>query len=287
MKNVLVFILLILGFSTSGQTFSFPMYFSDALGNKNTLVIGYDINASYGIDSAFGEENIITEPMDSVFDIRLTNYMDRNNDHLPVDIHTKKQIIKYHCFTSLYHQIELDIKAKHWPVTAYWDRTLFSDPCRHWSVFTGVSPGGWWDTGCPSSLDVLNLNSIDSVTFTSNRMNDLNDSYDYVTDGGDTLDVFWITFSHRKIEKGSVKDLRDARNFISVYPNPAGEKINFKLEMPSFNPKRVEIYNSLGQMVLQSDQWVDLDISTLTSGIYFAKMNMWDGMYSVSEFLKL
>ncbi|MBK7741088.1 MAG: T9SS type A sorting domain-containing protein [Saprospiraceae bacterium] len=57
--------------------------------------------------------------------------------------------------------------------------------------------------------------------------------------------------------------------------------------MPSFNPKRVEIYNSLGQMVLQSDQWVDLDISTLTSGIYFAKMNMWDGMYSVSEFLKL
>lgn len=53
-------------FSTSGQTFSFPMYFSDALGNKNTLVIGYDINASYGIDSAFGEENIITEPMDSV-----------------------------------------------------------------------------------------------------------------------------------------------------------------------------------------------------------------------------
>jgi len=68
-------LLLILALSqiVFGQEFSFQMYFQDSAGNKDTLTIGYDVNATDSIDAIFGETNIISTPLSPGLDVRVTN----------------------------------------------------------------------------------------------------------------------------------------------------------------------------------------------------------------------
>ena len=47
------------------QEFSFSMYFKDAAGNKDTLVFGYDGNATHGLDPQFGETDYYGQQMNS------------------------------------------------------------------------------------------------------------------------------------------------------------------------------------------------------------------------------
>lgn len=66
------FIVILISFvSYSGltQEFSFPLYFEDASGAKDTIIYGYDEDASDGIDSVFGEENLINKISDSTFTV--------------------------------------------------------------------------------------------------------------------------------------------------------------------------------------------------------------------------
>jgi len=56
-----------------GQEFSFPIYFEDAIGNKDTLTMGYDINGTDGLDTVLGEINIIGVPLDTSFDVRISD----------------------------------------------------------------------------------------------------------------------------------------------------------------------------------------------------------------------
>ncbi len=55
------------------QEFSFTLNFEDALGNTDSLIIGYDNNGTDGIDAAFGEVNIISVPYNSGIDVRISD----------------------------------------------------------------------------------------------------------------------------------------------------------------------------------------------------------------------
>ncbi len=57
---VFTFLLLVLSWNSSSQEeFSFTLYFEDAIGNKDSLILGYDELATNGEDEEFGEENVI------------------------------------------------------------------------------------------------------------------------------------------------------------------------------------------------------------------------------------
>jgi hypothetical protein len=73
--NKIVFIsaLLILSLNVAPQDFSFKMTFIDAVGNTDTIVVGYDTDATDSVDVGFGELNIIDIPWDSLFDVRISN----------------------------------------------------------------------------------------------------------------------------------------------------------------------------------------------------------------------
>src|SRR5690554_219642 len=88
----LIFISVLLCFYqiSEAQTFQFQMFFEDAIGNKDTLTIGYDLNGTELIDSSFGEENIIGIPLDSTFDVRIS---DAFYNYGNATFHTKKQIL--------------------------------------------------------------------------------------------------------------------------------------------------------------------------------------------------
>ncbi len=196
MKQFLIFLGVIATSNlTYGQEFSFEMYFEDSLGNKDTLIMGYDILATDTIDSIFGEINIVSVPLDSVFGVRITNEWYSGGYET---FHTKKQIVSYNCVSWPYTIVTVDIKTKNWPVTASWDDTVFYDTCRNGSVFTSVNPGGWWDTGSPSNLDRVQLKHQNQVTFSiqveTYSNGSFNDNYAYSNGIGDTLSVFWVGF---------------------------------------------------------------------------------------------
>lgn len=97
-QHLVLWFFLILSNIMNGQEFIFEMYFEDAIGNKDTLVIGYDINATDSIDSVFGEKNIISVPLDSLFDVRMTDvWLKKSSAPIPSQeygsFHTKKQIV--------------------------------------------------------------------------------------------------------------------------------------------------------------------------------------------------
>ncbi len=255
--------------TVQGQKFSFQMFFTDAKGYKDTITLGYDLLATDSIDKVFGETNIINMPIDSGLDVRITNeWKNRTWFSIPGTYHSKKQIVFYDCQSFSYKQIHtIDIHTDHWPVTATWDSSLFSNTCRNWSVFTSVNPGGWWDTGSPSDLRRQILLSNDSVTFSSNTSGKFSPSYGYII-GFDTIPVFWETIAYESILNTSVKDIDRTDYGIKIFPNPALDDISFQTPQEFGIIYSIQIYSSTGQQVIATKKTKEIDISLLDKGLY-------------------
>ena len=94
----------------SAQEFSFPILFSDAIGHRDTIILGYDSIATSDLDSLFDGQNIISRPWDTTLDVRITDeYYYRNYENRPGTFHTKKQIFKFLCHNGLNDVITIDI----------------------------------------------------------------------------------------------------------------------------------------------------------------------------------
>ena len=269
MKKLLL-IIAIFYFLTSaqGQEFSFQMNFVDAVGNKDSLVIGYDVNGTANIDAAFGETNIIGTPLNPTFDVRISNeWFNRNFLATNGTYHTKKQIIHNDC-SSWFAIQSIDIKAKHWPVTASWDNSLFNSTCRNGSVFTSVNPGGWWNSGSPSDLWRLEFLAYNAATFTSNYSGGYNRHFAYINNNADTISVFWQAFADSSLLVLSVKDVSVTNQELKVFPNPATEKISIQVPTNFGFVNKIEIFSSLGQLVKTTNKSNDIDFSQFEKGIY-------------------
>ena len=72
---------------------------------------------------------------------------------------------------------------------------------------------------------------------------------------------------------------------IIAYPNPVNDILNFQSK-ENLNIESVEIYNMLGQVVLLvPNATTSIDVSTLTKGNYFVKVNTEKGS-SNTKFIK-
>ncbi len=287
---IICLILLVFFHKVFGQEFSFNMTFIDAVGNTDTLIIGFDNIATDSVDAELGEVNIIDIELDSIFDVRITNewyvrawpgYQDKSKYHL------LKQIVKKDCSPGA-SPVSIDIKCSHWPVTAKWDSSLFrGDPCHVGSVFTSMNPGLWWDIMTPSNLYQCKISEHDEVTFTSNA-----DKYFYPGDFGedsymnsdhDTISVFWVALGTTAI--WSYIDQKPYKNSIIIYPNPSHDYIRLN---PENNPTvtRIEVYDLTGrkQDVAVCDN--EIDISKLVKGLYCLKIVDTENWIIIKKFLK-
>lgn len=288
MKKLLIIISACFYFSSiaEAQEFSFQMNFIDAIGNTDSITIGYDINGTDTIDGLFGENNIIGIPLDTGLDVRITNeWYNRNFLITPGTIHTKKQIIHNECGNWFSVQ-GIDIRTTHWPVTATWNNSLFNDTCRNGSVFTGIPPGGWWDVSCPSDLYRKELLFYNSATFTTNTTSSFNPAYVYVNNGGDTIPVFWQTFGDSTLLTLSTNDILNVKQKLEVFPNPTTEKISLKVPKQFGKLISVEIFSSLGQLTLKTKITADLNLSFLEKGIYLIVVTNESGEKLLARMLK-
>ncbi len=73
-------------------------------------------------------------------------------------------------------------------------------------------------------------------------------------------------------------------NEIRIYPNPTSAELNFEINIYS-QKKEIEIYNSIGQLILKTSKTNKLNISLFRKGVYVVKVNL-DDKYYVSKFIK-
>ena len=99
MKNLISFFVFAICFLpyAKSQEFSFKMFFEDAIGNKDSIVIGFDPNATNGIDEDFGEVNIYNAMWTKDLELRAgetSSGIMNNYDTTEDIINSKIQIIK-------------------------------------------------------------------------------------------------------------------------------------------------------------------------------------------------
>jgi hypothetical protein len=286
MKTLLLFLQITISFIVYGQQFSFQMFFTDAIGNKDTITLGYDITATDSIDAALGEVNIINIPRDTSFDIRISNEWKKRSWFGVGTYHTKKQIIPYTCMNFSNNNIQtVDIYTKHWPVTVTWNKLLFNDSCKIGSVFTSINPGGWWDTGSPSNLYQKKMAVYDSATFTSNVSSWFNKNYSYIQ-GADTIPVFWQAIAPLKIHYTSINENAVQQSSIKAFPNPFSNQLTFS--HTENKQATISLYNFIGQQMYQKTFTNNATINTeqFETGIYFYELRNDKGVIKTGKVVK-
>jgi len=71
-------------------------------------------------------------------------------------------------------------------------------------------------------------------------------------------------------QKTDVLSIKEENNAILIYPNPAGDIINIKYNKPIF---KIELLNLKGENITNIKNTNSIDISKLTAGIYYIKIN--------------
>ncbi|MCB0434441.1 MAG: T9SS type A sorting domain-containing protein, partial [Mangrovimonas sp.] len=293
MKKILVIVCFSFCSYSFGQEFSFELFFEDSEGNQDSIVLGYDQNATDDIDSAFGEDNIISVPYNSGLDVRVTDEQKALTNFpnpIPATYHTKTQIIQKNCPTS-FSVLAIDIVTENWPVTITWNSTLFNDICRNGSVFTSINPGGWWDTGSPSEFEcgfyrVILLNENQTVFCDNTDYPEFptNDNYSYLTDDNKAVSVFWFTFGNEDI----LLNIEDhVLSNVKAYPNPTDDKLWFDINKTDLESDKVELMDINGKGVkikLNDDN--SISIENLENGIYFLKLKFKNGSVLLKKIIK-
>lgn len=249
------------------QEFSFKMKFVDSIGNTDSLILGYDSTATDQINPTFGESNISNEPYLNDLDVRVITWDRYRNDSAYFE--SKKKIINYHCSNihsqaPLCHKLPLvgiGIKTDFFPVTVYWDKHLFSDTCRNGSLFTSVPPGGWWDVS--GFIDTLLTK--DSSTIFPN-------TYNYLTNDSGNVYIYWLAFYDSTVLMVGIDDYKTDEHSFNIAPNPSSYLLNIVSKQESNHPESLELYNTMGQLIIRTTQLKNIDISNVPSGLYFVKL---------------
>jgi hypothetical protein len=271
------------------QEFAFQLKFIDAVGNKDSVTLGYDGAATDTIDPSFGEINIISIPYSSELNVRTGNeylkYSFSSQLGQQTTFETKTQIVPNVCgsgssgFWTAFPIIELNVVSDHFPIKAIWNKSLFNDSCRNGSVFTSVHPGGWWDTYGFRTM----LGTQDSLIFDRSHYKYFNST--------DTVYVYWVAFVNLDImlswEDFGTDEYSANNNFIKVFPNPAYQNLSVNIKNSFEDKYIIKIYDSFGRHVLTSVKLKDINISDLKNGIYYIYVTSENGSTYNSKFIKL
>jgi hypothetical protein len=277
------------------QEFSFKMYFEDAAGNRDSILLGYDVNGTNAVDPSFGENNIMNTPFKAGLDVRAGNIWWKKEaaaisylkddpivknflNQTPFQSRTQivrnmKTCIPGSVWKGDYFKvlpiIELNIATAHWPVRAYWDKEVFNNDCVRGSVFTNTHPGAWWDGGqyhFRSDMSVKN-----------EEVFNLWDQSYWIDHNNIKVPVYWVAFADSslimnelQLEKLlSVSSTGAIKGSFKTYPNPTTGQLQFDVPARFGKIESIEVYSIVGQKLLSLPSTSNSDISTLSSGTYF------------------
>jgi hypothetical protein len=86
------------------------------------------------------------------------------------------------------------------------------------------------------------------------------------------LNQMWQKLNEVICNKTNLKNLQNYMDEINVFPNPVNNLLNISgLKNLAFS---IEIYNAIGQVQIAFNKHNTIDVSALTRGIYFAKIQV-------------
>ena len=105
--------------------------------------------------------------------------------------------------------------------------------------------------------------------------------------GDGKMDVLASSYSLDEIiwfeNRGPLGIEENTNNFFSIYPNPTNGVLNIK---SATSITEITVYNNLGQLLFTSEEKNQIDISSLSQGIYFLKIQDESGQIETKKILK-
>ncbi len=290
MKYIYSFLLLYtLNIQILAQDFVAPIVVTDTLGlNADTVWVGYATDATFEIDSQYGEVAIDSLAL-SIFDIRLGEVV------LPASL--SPYIFSFD--EVVIHQSKIDIVPKlcheyidgyrnsHTalfipnnllPVDITWDSSLFLNECVDASLITDWRPDAWWDIE-PSNI-TPGLGSVFLRTNSNIRVYNPT-GIQVVNENMDTMSLLHVFLNSSILN--DIEETQTSEFEINYYPNPVSEYLYIDT---AEKISEYKIYSNLGQILMRGTVTKQLDVSDLPKGIYYLQLLNQDLVFITSKFIK-
>ena len=106
--------------------------------------------------------------------------------------------------------------------------------------------------------------------------------------GDDKMDVLAPSYSNDEIiwfeNQGPLSIEENTTNLFNIYPNPTNGFLNIN---SNISISEIAVYNNLGQLLFTSEEKNQIDISTLSEGIYFVKISNEIGQTETKKVIKI
>jgi Secretion system C-terminal sorting domain len=278
-------------------SFQMPIYFEDAKGNKDSIVVGFDESADYTeIDSLFGEDKLFT-PFDSVFDVRIV----KSKLSFDSPITGKKRIIRVENNTFPGFRTFIVINAKYNPIkithkidllksATTLNRVLLS------KVTLGLATTPWWESSkdwvCMAGQQELYIDMSKKET----GLNWIN-VRSYKVQGQSTPQKIKCLDLVQFISGPSCSQILDNEELsqngikVAVFPNPVQSIFRLSLSENIENKNlKLTITDSFGKIVKEQisyNQTDDINVQAIPAGFYFLQLSDEKKTFSISKFVKI
>lgn len=298
-KYLSVFIFGMNMYSLCSQTFSTEILNENNLGQKDTVVVGYDEEATILIDSQFGEQDIHQLPIGESLDIRLSqtdvNLFDYSEgiwnaeDNPSIIINQSKiNIIPKSCMNFIDNATisnwpshsTLLIPINQLPVELTWAASDFQNECLQYSFLTLWPVNTWWDTqsfqGDNPFGQTYSLSDNDRLLINEPL------GHSYVTENGDSLMMLFVVLNHNESILTEVND-QIKNSLVDIYPNPVKDFLFLNTEL---NVDQLELIDLNGKRLWLQKFNGMLDVVEVQSGVYFVKLFSENRLVAVKRFFK-
>lgn len=274
-QYLIILIISLITFVSNSQELETTLYFTDATGQKDSIIIGADANATTSIDEEFGEQNIKSIPFTSgKFEVRIADfYLAMTNMPIPfvnpdlTNFHTKKQIMRKDCgWYYPYYAMIPAILVYHaqYPLIVSWENDdAYLADCYSNSLITNWGPGLWWDAVAGGEQSPFYFNETDSAIFNQVVFRIINDG-----NTSDTLDLLFFTIAHDSVFILGLPEKIANEATILLYPNPVTNIVQLTIYGRILIPDEIILFDLFGRKVnIELNNYV-IDVSLLPSGYY-------------------
>jgi hypothetical protein len=277
--------------------FETTIWFTDAMGNTDSVVVGYDPDAKWDtLNPQFGEV-LIDAPFDSVFEVR-ASFDDGWYWAKQQKLFTKKKITRAKTAAWVpdpclgVWPLGIHVYARYYPVTVRWNKHAFQTQCQTRSFIASHTTNGLiqdWHLNIPDIMEYTQCMAVDS-TYTVTGTDDPWEWYNRqsITLTNDSsaktsvlqvrfLDTSWWDVSPCPVIVSV--DQVPMEHALQVFPNPASGEVRVALSEGAPFPEdlQVRLYSATFQEVRQhtwsaSSPYLDLSLAGVPVGLYFIEV---------------
>jgi hypothetical protein len=276
--------------------FTMPIWFEDAIGNRDTLWVGSDVAASSReINPQFGEVEL-TAPFDSVFEVRGVHGDDPQ-------WRTLKIVIEYTDsggWCLLPPGTRIMIHALHWPVKISWDTMLLKQvaPCHENIILSPfITPSMlqyWYEAPVPIYCMMTREHVYESFGYEGHLFDLHLVKHDYMVAGQGMQVINGLYYTGFYDAPHCYTTLSDSpaqrlSGRLRIFPNPATDILQLDIEHPAEALSMSILDATSGKALLRRTEagkggW---DISALPAGLYLLLVKMKDGSSFFQRFVKI